>query len=128
MLAALKRIFTRSGSTGEAGEREAEKFLKRQKGFRMIQRNWRDGQEEIDLIALDGEILVFVEVKTRRAGALVPGYYSVNNRKKRALRRASRAYFKTLRKPPHTFRLDVVEVNYGPSGQWEVLHFSNVDW
>lgn len=128
MFRGLRSFFTKPASTGEAGEREAEKFLKREKGFQILERNWRHGQDEIDLIVYDDEILVFVEVKTRRAGALVPGYFSVDDRKKRALRRASRAYMKTLKVPPTTSRLDVVEVNYSKEGKWEVLHFSNVDW
>lgn len=115
-------------SIGDLGEKAAEQFLKTEKGFRINERNWRHGKEEIDLIAYEGEVLVFVEVKTRRAGGLVPGYYSVNRRKKRALKRAAWAYFRTLKQRPTTYRLDVVEVNHRSGGDWEILHFSNVEW
>lgn len=121
-------IGTKNLGTGEAGERVAERFLKKEKGFRILGRNWRHGRDEIDLIAYDLEILVFIEVKTRRSGAMVPGYYSVDNRKKKALKRAAHAYLRTLKKPPLTHRLDVVEVNHHPDQDWEVLHFSNVEW
>ncbi len=60
---------------GEAGERVAERYLRREKGFKRIARNWRnpqDRREEIDLVMKDGEVLVFVEVKTRAMDALVP--------------------------------------------------------
>lgn len=124
----LKRLITgKEESTGSVGEREAERFLKREKGFRIRERNWRHKKDEIDLIADDEGILVFVEVKTRKAGGLVPGYYAVDKRKKRALRRAAWAYMRTLKQTPRTYRLDVVEVNYRPGEESEVLHFSNVE-
>lgn len=52
---------------GRSGEREAAKFLRR-KGMRILAKNFHGPAGEIDLIARDGDILVFVEVKTRRAG------------------------------------------------------------
>lgn len=75
----------------------------------------------------DGETLVFVEVKARAAGALVPGYFAVDRRKKRVMRRAIDAYLARLSDKPHTFRFDVVEVVHGPAGVApEVLHFENI--
>lgn len=59
--AALNRIL------GDAGERAAARHLRRQ-GIRVITRGYRTSVGEIDLIAREGKILVFVEVKTRRAG------------------------------------------------------------
>ena len=111
---------------GAWGENKAAEFLQGEKGFRILERNWRSGKEEIDLIAYDGEVLVFVEVKTRNAGGLVPGYYSVNKRKKKALRRAIWAYLRQFRRRPRTYRLDVVEVNRHSDEYCEVLHFSNI--
>lgn len=129
MLDKLKKLFGgNSGATGQVGELAAEKFLIREKGFKICERNWRSGRDEVDLIAYESEILVFVEVKTRRAGGLVPGYYSVDNRKKRALKRAAQAYMRTLKRTPITYRLDVVEVNHFPEKNWEIFHFSNIDW
>lgn len=52
---------------GDRGEREAARFL-RKKGYRIITRGYRTRRGEIDLIARDGDALVFVEVKTRRKG------------------------------------------------------------
>ena len=76
-------------------------------------RNPRDRREELDLVMLDRGILVFVEVKARAAGALVPGYYAVDRRKRRVLRRAVQAYVAALRDKPHAVRFDVVEVKDG---------------
>ena len=128
MFDGLKRLIGKQTSTGDAGEKAAARFLKREKGFKIRERNWRSGKDEIDLIASEDEILVFVEVKTRRAGGLVPGFYSVDDRKKRALKRAAQAYLQTLKQKPTTYRLDVVEVNHQPDYKWECLHFSNVEW
>lgn len=123
---------------GARGERLAAEWLRREKGFSIIARNWRnprDRREEIDLVCRDdrggeGSVLVFVEVKTRAAGALVPGYYAVDARKKEVLRRAVTAYLNTLdaRARPTTWRCDMVEVALPAEGQGapEILHFEGV--
>ena len=114
---------------GRGGERAAAEFLRTKRGFRLVVRNWRnprDRREELDLVAADGETLVFVEIKTRAPGARVPGYYAVDARKRQALRRAVRSYLRMLRIKPRTFRFDVVEVESGQAGPPEVRHFANV--
>lgn len=116
---------------GARGEKHAVAWLVRERRFALVTCNWRnprDRREEIDLVARDGTILVFVEVKTRAPGALVPGYYAVDARKRRVLRRAIRAYLKQLREKPLTFRFDIVEVVLpaGAAAPDEILHFENV--
>jgi len=115
-------------STGALGERLAADFLKG-KGFAVLARNWRsprDRRDEIDLICRDGEVLVFVEVKTRASSALVPGYFTVDARKKRVLRRAATVYLRQLHPPPATFRLDVVEVTTSGDNEREIRHFESI--
>ena len=90
-------------SLGARGERLAARWLKRRKNFRILARNWRsprDRRDELDLVCLDGAVLVFVEVKTRAASALVQGYDAIDARKRRVLRRAADAYLAGLR-PQH---------------------------
>ena len=119
---------TSTSTTGETGERAAEDFLKGI-GFHVLARNWRsprDRRDEIDLVCRDGEILVFIEVKTRTSSALVPGYFAVDVRKKKVLRRAATEYLRKLHPPPVTFRLDVVEVTTREGAAPEVRHFENV--
>ncbi|MDO8539072.1 MAG: YraN family protein [Opitutaceae bacterium] len=131
MLAFLQRWFGRDGP-GDVGERLAAEWLRRERAFTIVARNWRnprDRREEIDLVCRDHEVLVFVEVKARAAAALVPGYYAVNARKKRVLQRAARNYMRQLREPPTTFRFDVVEIGLPAAGSDaapRVLHFENV--
>jgi len=117
--------------TGSRGEQYAAAWLRRERRFVRVTSNWRsprDRREEIDLVCRDGDVLVFVEVKTRSPGALVPGYYAVDERKRRVLRRAIRSYLKLLRIKPRTFRFDVVEVVLSPGAvaPIEILHFENV--
>ena len=50
---------------GTWGEEMAVRFLER-KGYTILERDWKSGHRDIDIIATDGEIIVFVEVKTRR--------------------------------------------------------------
>jgi putative endonuclease len=132
----FKRFFPRSVFTtrtrGETGEQLAAEFLRRERDFQLVVRNWRsprDRRAELDLVCRDGEVLVFVEVKTRTAGALVPGYYAVTARKKRAVLRACGAYLAQLTVRPRTFRFDVVEVALPAdpaAGTPEVRHFENI--
>lgn len=119
----------RTVSTGERGEKLAAVFL-RKKGYAVVARNWRnprDLRDELDLVCRDGQVLVFVEVKTRDAGALVPGYYAVDGRKKKVVRRTATAYLRRLRDRPHTYRFDVVEISIGVNGAAEVRHYENID-
>ena len=134
----LRHLFPVRGSgaaaRGAAGERFAEEFLRRERGWVIVARNWRaprDRRAEIDLVARDGEALVFVEVKARTAGALVPGYHAVTARKKRAVRRACVAYLALLPRRPRAFRFDVVEVALpdptAPAAVKPVVrHFANI--
>lgn len=120
----------RPSGAGAWGELLARRHLEREAGMQVIAANWRsprDRRDELDLIARDGEVLVFVEVKTRAADALVPGYYAVDERKKRVVQRAARAYLRGLARPPRTVRFDVVEVALPKDGSAPVVrHFANV--
>ncbi len=137
MFAWLQRVWrggsepaTPAARRGAEGERLAAEFLHRRLGYEIVAANWRnpgDQREEIDLVCRDGEALVFVEVKSRSATALVPGYRAINRRKRRVLRRAIHAYLIRLRVRPRTFRFDVAEVStHGDGASAEVRHFQNV--
>lgn len=129
-----QRLLARFGSGGKndpgtRGEEAAAEYLQRRHGFVIITRNWRsprDRRDEIDIIARDGEVLVFVEVKARGVNALVPGYETIDQRKKRVLRRAVHAYLTALKDPPRTFRFDVVEVAHSDHLPSQCLHFENI--
>lgn len=126
-------VFSDTARAGAEGERLAANYLRKEKGYSIVARNWRsprDRRDEIDLICRDGDILVFVEVKTRAADALVSGYHAVNKAKKRVMLRACTAYLRALSSSGwlETYRFDVVEVCRA-TAQGEaaiVRHFENV--
>ena len=136
MLNWLKQLLASDGrrsgpaaARGAAGERLAAEFLHGRAGYEIVVRNWRnprERREEIDLVCRDGEVLVFVEVKSRPDTALVPGYHAVDRRKQRVLRRAIHAYLTQLRARPRTFRFDIAEVVTSTKLPPQVLHFQNV--
>ncbi len=123
-----KNVTSRTAD-GARGEQAAADFLQARRGFSVVTRNWRnprDLRDEIDLVCSDGKVLVFVEVKARAEGALVSGFLAVDERKKRALRRAVHAYLGQLTHPPRSFRFDVVEVTLSGRLPPQVMHYENV--
>jgi len=117
-----------AGEAGARGEQAAADFLQGRQGYAIVTRNWRsprDQRDEIDLVCRDGDVLVFVEVKARAEGALVSGYQAVDERKKRALRRAVQAYLGQLTPAPRTFRLDIVEITLSGRLPAQVMHYEN---
>ena len=94
---------------GIIGEEEAAKMLEK-KGFKVVERNWRMGHLEIDLIAESKKEIVFVEVKARTTtfGELRPEEY-VDEAKKRRMITAGNAYVK-YRKSDKILRFDIIGI------------------
>lgn len=80
-------------------------------GYKCLVRNFRCPLGEVDLIAREGDTLVFVEIKTRRARGLSYAKEAVTNRKKRQLSRVALAYMKSNGCSDAKSRFDVVAVN-----------------
>ena len=93
---------------GKWGENCAEEFLRR-KGYVIIERDWHSGHRDIDIIALDGNVMVFVEVKTRRNRLFVDPEMAVDYKKIWNLRRAANHYVK-YRRIDLELRFDIVTV------------------
>jgi putative endonuclease len=106
---------------GAEGEAIAAGYLRRQ-GWKLLQRNWRHGKGEIDLICMDGPVMVFVEVRRRRARAAVPPFFSISRRKWQVLRATCFAFLGSLRKRPLAARCDVIGILDHPDGSHELLH------
>ncbi|OAI50588.1 hypothetical protein AYO37_00205 [Opitutia bacterium SCGC AG-212-L18] len=117
---------TRAFDLGIRGEKLAVRFLKREKGYRVIERNWRCKNEEIDIIAEDGEVLVFFEVKTSMGESLVPTYYRVTAKKKRVLERACKRYLRSRSPRKKHFRFDIITVKFCQEGKSSIEHYMNV--
>ena len=102
------------GPLGERGENVAAKFL-RNKGYRILERNFRCENGEVDVIARDGKCLVFVEVKTRESDEPMPEE-NVNATKQHQVTKAAKFYLTRYGSPQPPARFDVVAVVW-PSGR-----------
>jgi putative endonuclease len=96
-------------SLGAEGERAAEKLLRRQR-YKILERNYRCPGGEVDLVALDGTTVVFIEVKTRSSNALGNPFEAVDQRKQRSLVLAARFFVARHRLEGRQVRFDVVGV------------------
>lgn len=99
-------------ATGERGE-EAAFFFLRRKGFAVVAQRWNEGPVpgDIDLIAWDGDVLCFVEVKTRTSREVATASSAVDRNKRKTLRRLAGQYLRQLpeSEQPET-RFDIVTV------------------
>ena len=112
-------------SLGQRGERAAARFLRRA-GYRIVGRRDRGRLGEIDLVAIDGRTIVFVEVKTRRSHDTGHPAEAVGLEKQRRLTRLALAYLKRHDLLEYPARFDVVAVTW-PSGarRPRIEHFRN---
>jgi putative endonuclease len=93
---------------GIKGEEIAVKFLKKI-GYQIISRNYKTPIGEIDIIAKDGDTVVFVEVKTRESITYGRPFESVNRFKKKKINNVALLYLKKFRETPPA-RFDVVSI------------------
>jgi putative endonuclease len=106
-----RRKWTPSQALGRRGEDLAHRFL-RAKGFIVVARNYRlsSGDAEADLIAWDGQTLVFVEVKSRESADFGPPERAIGEEKRAHLLRIAREYTRKTETPWERIRFDVVTV------------------
>jgi len=113
--------------TGFRGE-EAALFELLRKGYVVAATRWRGSnmKGDVDLIAWEGPLLCFVEVKTRTAHDMAPAEVAVDAAKRRVLRRMARAYIRQLPQTnPPQVRFDVMSVYLVPGKAQEIVHFEN---
>ena len=96
--------------TGISGEQQAAEWLIRKCGMKVIEQRCRTKAGEIDLIMLDGETVVFVEVKTRLRADAGIGIMAVDKRKQRRITNASVLYLLRKGWKNRAVRYDIVEV------------------
>lgn len=112
--------------TGKWGEELALAFLQ-QKGFRLLEKNYRTSSGEIDLIFFKNEELVFVEVKTRRSRNFGSPEEAVDDDKLEHLEFAVEAYLGQHPELEDTWRLDVISIVGLPGeAEPEIEWFENV--
>jgi putative endonuclease len=100
---------THTQALGELGERIAERWLAR-KGWRLLDRRFRNGHRDIDLIVEGNETVVFVEVKARRQSDFGDPVEAVDWRKQRELVRSAHVWMDRFGAPGCSYRFDIVGV------------------
>ncbi len=85
-------------------------------GYRIEACNWRAPQGEIDLVASDGETLVFVEVKARTGRQFGEPEEAITRLKRRHLLETAQAYLEAHERSDAAWRIDVIAIDLGPSG------------
>jgi putative endonuclease len=98
-------------SLGRRGEEAAARFLKR-KGYRLLARGHDSPLGELDLIAVDGRTIVFVEVKTRTSTDAGHPVEAIDPRKERRMTQAALAYLKAQGLLKYAARFDVVAITW----------------
>ncbi len=98
-------------SKGRAGEDEAARYLE-SLGYRILRRNLRGPEGEIDILARDGGVLVFVEVKARAGRSYGSALGAVDARKRARIRALAANYLQFLPGTPKV-RFDVVAFDDG---------------
>jgi putative endonuclease len=93
--------------TGRMAENRAATLLEG-RGYRIVDRNYRETRGELDIIAWDGDVLVFVEVRARRAGGFGDVAESIGPSKQASVIRTARGYLRTHDLEDVPVRFDVV--------------------
>lgn len=101
---------------GRGGEAEAARYLTRQ-GYRLLAQDVRVRHGQIDLVARDGDVLCFIEVKTRRGDARGAAVEAVTPAKQRQMVRAAMYFVAQQRLPRTAMRFDVVAVTTTDDGR-----------
>ncbi|MBI4991057.1 YraN family protein [Candidatus Gottesmanbacteria bacterium] len=113
-------------STGKIGENAACQYLQSH-GFKIIERNFRKGYSEIDIVAIEGKTLVFVEVKTRIGTKFGLPEESITPWKLKSLIKSAQ-YYKLLHPNlPHSLRIDVITILLSSPGKLEKIgYYKNI--
>jgi putative endonuclease len=114
---------------GKSGEDLAVSFLKNN-GFEILERNYRYGHKEIDIIGKDKNTIVFIEVKTGRSKSFGSPQERVNLRKQKSMIEVAQAYIQSHGScgekdfPDYDFRFDVVAIDF-EKGEMKIEHIKN---
>ncbi len=113
----------RHNKIGEMAENLAADYLER-KGYKLLERNWRFSRAEIDLIAMDGEILVFIEVKSLGSDVFNRPEVSITSYKQALIMDAATQYMQQI---GHEWeiRFDVISMILNEGELMEIEHFQD---
>lgn len=112
-----------SRKKGDFYEKIAVKYLKR-KGFKILEKNYRDSGGEIDIIAKHGKEIVFVEVRGRGKNNIVSPEETVNSFKMKKIIKTAMSYLNKRRKEFEGIRFDVISIT-GEGKELSINHISS---
>ncbi|MFI5170903.1 MAG: YraN family protein [Chitinophagales bacterium] len=114
---------SRHNDLGKTGEEKAAEYLAA-KGYGILERNYRSGRAEIDIVAAFGNIIVFTEVKTRTNYKFGLPEESVSRSKQKLVIRAAGNYMcdNNIEKE---VRFDIISVFRSNNNTWEISHFED---
>jgi len=108
---------------GKAGESVAARYL-RKHGYRILEQNYRTRMGEIDIVARDGDTIVFVEVKARKNSRFGSPKWAVTSRKQKTISMVALQYLKATDQSQCRARFDVVAIR-SESGSPEIELIKN---
>lgn len=111
-------------SLGRAGEDRAAQYLK-DMGYSLVERNYRCKLGEIDIVARDGPVMVFVEVRTRSGSGFGSALESVVYKKQLKVRQVASHYLQYREYFGGPVRFDVLALTLRPGGEAEIEHVKN---
>lgn len=108
---------------GKQGENIAANYLKK-KGYKIVERNYHCKFGEIDIIALDGEILTFIEIKTRNSREHIPPEFTVTKHKQSKIKRTATHYLGKHGIENRDCRFDIVAITM-EKGKKDIVLYKN---
>jgi putative endonuclease len=119
---------TRKQQVGQWGEQHAAAYL-RDQGYSIIAQNWHCPHGELDIIAQQGDTLVFVEVRTRHSASADNALLSVTPRKQARVIASAHHYLADHAAPDTPWRVDVIAVTLPHHGPPQITHVEDAfDW
>ena len=97
----------------------------RDRGYYIVERNWRMGPHEIDIIAEHYDTMHFVEVKTRKKGGWQSAYDSIDEQKIRSLRRAAMTY-RAMHRIRHNIQFDLIAITVYDDNSTSLEYVENI--
>jgi putative endonuclease len=124
MLFLKKRLFADPKLLGRWGEKRCEKYLKR-KGLSPLTRNFSCKTGEIDLIMVDGQTIVFIEVKTRASEDFTPTETLVTKDKQNKIYNTARYFLNSHNIENRPYRFDIITIVLEDNGRQHINHYEN---
>ncbi|MBC9928034.1 MULTISPECIES: YraN family protein [unclassified Leucobacter] len=122
---AVPQAVPRSRALGDHGEELAASYLE-ERGYQILARNWRIARGELDLVALDGDTIVAVEVKTRSGTGYGHPLEAITLQKAQRLRRLLLSWVRAEYPAAHALRIDAIGITVRPGERPRIDHLEGI--